>query len=111
MFEFVCFQLNCADAGWLLEVSFQSMFHIAVTLGVHIAIIWKAWCLHFGIPSTILAAWGHPGTPWEQQEGRVGVQNQIVIDLVMILGLHFESFLGSGLVSRSRCAPIVESKG
>ena len=44
---------------------------------------------------TILSAWGHPGGPWEQQEGHVGVRSKIFSDFGLILGPHFESFLSS----------------
>jgi len=43
----------------------------------------------------ILASWGHPGRPWEQQEGHVGIQGRIFSDFGMILGPHFESFSGT----------------
>ena len=46
-------------------------------------------------PGTILSAWGHPGGPWEQQEGHVGVRSKIFSDFGLILGPHFESFLSS----------------
>jgi hypothetical protein len=42
-----------------------------------------------------LSAWGHPGGPWEQQEGHVGVRSKIFSDFGLILGPHFESFLSS----------------
>jgi hypothetical protein len=52
-------------------------------------------CLHFSTLGTILSAWGHPGGPWEQQEGHVGVRSKIFSDFGLIVGFHFESFLGS----------------
>ena len=55
----------------------------------------EACCLHFPTLGTILSAWGHPGGPWEQQEGHVGVRSKIFSDFGLILGLHFESFLSS----------------
>ena len=58
-------------------------------------VIWEAWCLHFGTLGAILTPWGNPGRPWEQQEGRVGIQGHIFIELGMILGSHLESFSGS----------------
>ena len=57
------------------------------------AIIWPAWC-PFSYAGTILSAWGHPGGPWEQQEGHVEVRSKIFSDFGLISGLHFESFLG-----------------
>ena len=45
----------------------------------------------FSHPGTILSAWGHPGGPWEQQEGHVGVRSNIET----FSGHHFESFLSS----------------
>ena len=45
-------------------------------------------------PGSILTAWGHPSGPWEQQEGHVGVRNEILSDLRLIFGPHFESLLG-----------------
>ena len=55
----------------------------------------EACCLHFTTLGTILSAWGHPGEPWEQQEGHVGVRSKIFSDFGLILGPHFDSFLSS----------------
>ena len=72
----------------------------AVTLDTNFAIFGvqtyhlEACCLHFTTLGTILSAWGHPGGPWEQQEGHVGVRSKILSDFGLILGPHFESFLG-----------------
>ena len=75
----------------------------------------EACCLHFPTLGTILSAWGHPGGPWGQQEGHVGVRSKIFRDFGLILGPHFESFLSSDelnsvflleLVSRSLFASI-----
>ena len=58
---------------------------IAVTVDMNMAILdtqhlsfgrLDAFILDFGTLGTILAAWGHIGGPWEQQEGHVGVWNQ-----------------------------------
>ena len=57
--------------------------------------IWEAWCFHFGILGAILASWGHPGRPCEQQEGHVGIHGRIFSDFGVILGPHFESFSGA----------------
>ena len=51
---------------------------IAILVGYANPIIWQAWRLHFGTMGAILAAWGHLGGPWEQQEGHVGVRNQMM---------------------------------
>ena len=67
---------------------------IAVTLDMDIAIL-GIQNLSFCRLGAILAARGHLGGPWEQQEGQVGVQNQVFMIFEMILGLHFEVLLGS----------------
>ena len=36
------------------------------------AVIWEAWCLHFGILGDYFGSWGYPGRPWQQEEGRCG---------------------------------------
>ena len=69
---------------------------------------------------TIWAPCGHPGGPFEQQEGHVEVRNQIFSDLGMISRLHIVSFFGFrwvkfffvcfGLVSRLPFASIFDSK-
>ena len=47
-----------------------------------------------------MSAWGHPGGPWEQQEGHVEVRSKIFSDFGLILGRHFEICLSSdGLIS------------
>ena len=93
--------MKCAEAGWLLEVSFHSIFNYSCFFGYGYCyfgcpkpIIWQACCLHFITLGTILSAWGHPRGPWEQQEGHVGVRNKIFIDFGLIFRPHFESFLG-----------------
>ena len=61
---------------------------------------------HWG---AVLALWGHPGGPLEQQEGHMGVQSPIFSDFGMISGQHVGSCLSTevsnsvfvGLVSRS----------
>ena len=62
---------------------------IALTLNSDLAIsgiqnlsFGRPWCLNFVILGAILSAWGHPAGPWEQQEGHVGVRNQIFSDSV-----------------------------
>ena len=88
------------------QLGFWSLFFIvfpvtAVTLDTDFAILasktyhLEACCLHFTTLGTILSAWGHPGGPWEQQEGHVGVRSKIFSDFGLILGSHFESFLNS----------------
>ena len=88
------------------QLGFWSLFFIvfpvtAVTLDTNFAIL-GVQNLSFGgllppfyHPGTILSAWGHPGGPWEQQEGHVGVRSKIFSDFGLILGPHFESFLSS----------------
>ena len=76
----------------------------AVTLDGDIVILsnqdtWQAWCLRSGTLGAILAAWGHLGEPWEQQEGHVGVQNQNLKVAGMILGPHFERLLGPDVLN------------
>ena len=83
-FMFLCFLVECAEASWLLEVSFHGIFYrivsVTATLEMHIVILVAqnlsfgrpgAWCLHFDTLVTILAAWRQLG-PWEQQEGHAG---------------------------------------
>ena len=64
------------------------------------------WCpkLWFGRPGasifahcwTILAPWGHPGRPWEQQqEGRLGVWSRNLSNFETIWESLCESFLGT----------------
>ena len=57
-FVFFCFPVKCAEAGWLLEVSFHSILnygcffgHACCYFGCPESIIWQAWCLP-------LARWG-----------------------------------------------------
>ena len=116
------FAVKCAEESWLLEIGFYSIFahscylgHGNCVFGYPKAIIWQAWCLHFTILGAILSAWGRPGGLWEQQERHVGFWRQIFSDFGMILGAHFERFLGLdgsnsvfllGLVSRSLFASI-----
>ena len=88
------------------QVGFWRLFFIvfpvtAVTLDTNFAIsgvqpiILQACCLHVPTLGTVLSAWGHPGGPWEQQEGHVWVRSKIFSDFGLILGPHFESFLSS----------------
>ena len=81
---------------------FLLFFQLQLLLWIRILLFWmsktyhlEACCLHFTTLGTILSAWGHPGGPWEQQEGHVGVRSKIFSDLGLILGSHFESFLSS----------------
>ena len=48
-FDFVGFPVKCAEAGWLLEVSFHGIFTYSSYLGIHIlifayseSIMWQA---------------------------------------------------------------------
>ena len=71
------------------QVGFWSLFFIvfpvtAVTLDTNFTIL--------GVQNL---SFGHPGGPWEQQEGHVGVRSKIFNDFGLILGPHFESFLSS----------------
>ena len=87
------------------QVGFWSLVFIVflqLLLWTRILVFWasktyhlEACCLHFTTLGTILSAWGHPGGPWEQQEGHVGVRSKIFSDFCLILGPHFESFLSS----------------
>ena len=81
---------------------FLLFFQLQLLLWTRILLFWasktyhlEACCLHFTTLGTILSAWGHPGGPWEQQEGHVGVRSKIFSDFGLILGPHFESFLSS----------------
>ena len=95
-FEFLCFPVKCAEAGWLLEffllgiLTYSSYFgHGYCYLGCPKRIIWQACCLHFGTLGAILAAWGQAGGPSEQQEGHVGGQSQVVSDVGIVLDSFF----------------------
>ena len=86
-----------ASGAWFLL-----FFQLQLLLWTRILLFWvsktyhlEACCLHFTTLGTILSAWGHPGGPWEQQEGHVGVRSKIFSDFGLILGPHFESFLSS----------------
>ena len=79
---------------------------LAVTLDKDI-VVWVSktyhlatWCLHFGSLMAMLAAWGHPGGPSEQQGGHC-------CDLGMILGPHFESVLVSDVLNSIFCFRLV----
>ena len=81
---------------------FLLFFQLQLLLWTRILLFWasktyhlEACCLHFTTLGTILSAWGHPGGPWEQQEGHVGVRSKIFSDFGLILKPHFESFLSS----------------
>ena len=81
---------------------FLLFFQLQLLLWTRILLFWasktyhlEACCLHFTTLGTILSAWGHPGGPWEQQEGHVRVRRKIFSDFGLILGPHFESFLSS----------------
>ena len=81
---------------------FLMFFQLQLLLWTRILLFWvsktyylEACCLHFTTLGTILSAWGHPGGPWEQQEGHMGVRSKIFSDFGLILGRHFESFLSS----------------
>ena len=86
-----------ASGAWFLL-----LFQLQLLLWTRILFLWvsktyhlEACCLVCTTLGTILSAWGHPGGPWEQQEGHVGVRSKIFSDLGLILGPHFESFLSS----------------
>ena len=90
------FPVKCVEASWLLELVFYCFSsyscdfgHEFCYLGLPKPIIWRP------VAGTILSAWGHPGGPWEQQQGHVGVRSKIFSDFGLILGPHFESFLSS----------------
>ena len=68
------------EAGCLLEISVHTFLRRVSTMA--------SW-------GDIVAHWRHPGRSWEQQEGHVGVRNQIVSDFGMMWGSNFECFLGS----------------
>ena len=86
-----------ASGAWFLL-----FFQLQLLLWTRILLFWvsktyhlEACCLHFTTLGTILSAWGHPGGPWEQQEGHVGVRSKTFSDFGLILGSHFESLLSS----------------
>ena len=72
--EFFGLNVKCAEAGWLLEISFHSFLtsssyfgHGHWHLGSSKFIIWQAWCPHFSTLGAVLAAYGHLEGPWERQ--------------------------------------------
>ena len=76
-----------------------------------------AFSWHLG--GSILTPWGHPGRPWEQQEGHGGDPEVEFDDFGRIWGLHFESFSGTegwkfgsvfGFVFMPLLTPIFETK-
>ena len=88
-FELCCFLLKCAEAGWLLEVSFHDLFCIACISGV-------------GRPgASSLAPWEsfwHLGAPWGTMgaAGRTrGGPESDFLDLGMVSSPHVQRFLGS----------------
>ena len=57
-FEFFGLTVKCAEAGWLLEVSFHRIFRIAVTFDMDIA-IWEAQNPSSGKSGALIfAPWG-----------------------------------------------------
>ena len=67
---------------------------------------------HFGVTGApreaILAPRDHPGGPWEQQDGPEVVNNRVLVDFVLVLGLFYVNFgfrmlkvLFCGIVSKS----------
>ena len=87
-FECFGFSVKCVEASWLLKVGFYCFSNYSCYFGHEFCyfwcpnpIIWQACCLHVTTLGSILPAWGHPGGPWEQQEGHMGVLNKIVLIL------------------------------
>ena len=66
-------------------------WHLGSTLGGHFGTSGARW-------GAILAPWDHPGGPWEQQDGFGVVNNRILLDFAMILGLVYGSFWGPKLL-------------
>ena len=54
-------------------------------------VIWDAWCLHVGTLGGYCGILGPPWATLEQQEGHMGIQGRIFVDLGMISGTSFES--------------------
>ena len=65
-------------------------------LGVCILILWEIFFISGARWGVILATRGHPGRPWEQQDGHEVVGNMIFIDFGVILEPVYNSFLNSG---------------
>ena len=65
-------------------------------LGVCILILWVIFFISGERWGVILATRGHPGRPWEQQDGHGVVGNMIFIDFGVILEPVYSSFLNSG---------------
>ena len=85
MFLVSWFLAKCVDAGWLLEVSFQLFFPIAVIVDVDIAFLGRNRSFGRHVASTLAS---------EQQEGYKGVQDHTFINLGMLLGPRFETCSG-----------------
>jgi hypothetical protein len=65
-------------------------------IGASILILWGIFFISGVRWEVILTIRGHPGTPWEQQDGYEVVGNTIFIDLGVILGSVYASFLNTG---------------
>ena len=95
-FECFVFPVKRVEASWLLELVFLLFFQLQLLLWTRTLLFWvsktyhlEACCLHFPTLGTILSAWGHPGGPWEQQEGHVGVRSKIFSDFWLDFGTAF----------------------
>ena len=73
---------------------FLLFFQLQLLLWTRILLFWasktyhlEACCLHFTTLGTILSAWGHPGGPWEQQEGHVGVRSKMTESTPRVIGV------------------------
>ena len=61
-----------------------------------IFVIWDALGIHFGTSGYHFGTWWHPGGLTVGAAGRTpGDMESGFVDFVLILGPHFESFLGS----------------
>ena len=97
-FDFFGFPVKCAEARWLLEVSFMDLLLIAVTSDENIAFL-SIQDVSFGRAGACTYPadhFGRSGTPW----GTIGVagrraQNHMFIDFGIIVGSRFNFILGS----------------
>ena len=56
------------------------------------AVMWQAWCVHFGVVGEYFGSLGHPGGPREQQKGHLGFWSRIFDDFKSFLEPHFGAF-------------------